>query len=49
MHACSPGISAFVCNKACSRDLFDGRRGSIAQQAYWQLTAHWRRDHGKAP
>jgi acetyl esterase len=29
--------------------VFDGRRGSIGQQAYRQLTAHWLRDHGQAP
>jgi acetyl esterase/lipase len=29
--------------------VFDGRRGSIGQQAYRQLTARWLRDHGQAP
>lgn len=29
--------------------VFDGRRGSIGQQAYRQLTALWLRDHGQAP
>jgi acetyl esterase/lipase len=28
---------------------FDGRRGSIGQQAYRQLTARWLRDHGQGP
>ena len=29
--------------------VFDGRSGSIGQQAYRQLTAKWLRDHGQAP
>jgi acetyl esterase/lipase len=29
--------------------VFDGRRGSIGQQAYRQLAARWLRDHGQAP
>ncbi len=29
--------------------VFDGRRGSVGQQAYRQLTARWLRDHGQAP
>ncbi|MEY2457696.1 MAG: hypothetical protein QOK06_2821 [Acidimicrobiaceae bacterium] len=29
--------------------VFDGRRGSIGQQAYRQLTARWLRDHGQSP
>jgi acetyl esterase len=29
--------------------VFDGRTGSIGQQAYRQLTAKWLRDHGQAP
>jgi acetyl esterase len=29
--------------------VFDGRRGSIGEQAYRQLTARWLRDHGQAP
>jgi acetyl esterase/lipase len=29
--------------------VFDGRHGSIGQQAYRQLTARWLRDHGQAP
>ncbi len=29
--------------------VFDGRRGSIGDQAYRQLTARWLRDHGQAP
>jgi acetyl esterase len=28
---------------------FDGRRGSIGEQAYRQLTARWLRDHGQSP
>jgi acetyl esterase len=29
--------------------VFDGRRGSIGEQAYRQLTARWLREHGQAP
>lgn len=29
--------------------VFDGRRGSIGEQAYRQLTARWLRDHGQTP
>lgn len=29
--------------------VFDGRRGSIGQQAYRQLTARWLRGHGQGP
>lgn len=29
--------------------VFDGRPGSIGQQAYRQLTARWLRDHGQSP
>jgi acetyl esterase/lipase len=29
--------------------VFDGRRGSIGEQAYRQLTARWLRDHGQGP
>jgi acetyl esterase/lipase len=29
--------------------VFDGRTGSVGQQAYRQLTAKWLRDHGQAP
>lgn len=29
--------------------VFDGRRGSIGEQAYRQLTARWLSDHGQAP
>lgn len=29
--------------------VFDGRSGSIGQQAYRQLTAKWLRDHGQGP
>jgi acetyl esterase len=29
--------------------VFDGRTGSVGQQAYRQLTAKWLRDHGLAP
>jgi acetyl esterase len=29
--------------------VFDGRRGSVGEQAYRQLTARWLRDHGQAP
>ena len=29
--------------------VFDGRRGSIGEQAYRQLTARWLRDHGQSP
>jgi acetyl esterase len=29
--------------------VFDGRTGSVGQQAYRQLTAEWLRDHGQAP
>jgi acetyl esterase len=29
--------------------VFDGRRGSIGEQAYRQLTARWLGDHGQAP
>ena len=29
--------------------VFDGRRGSIGEQAYRQLMACWLRDHGQAP
>jgi acetyl esterase len=29
--------------------VFDGRRGSIGQQAYRQVTVHWLRDHGQGP
>jgi acetyl esterase/lipase len=29
--------------------VFDGRRGSIGQQAYRQLTARWLRDHDQSP
>jgi acetyl esterase/lipase len=29
--------------------VFDGRRGSIGEQAYRQLTVRWLREHGQAP
>ena len=29
--------------------VFDGRRGSIGEQAYRQLTARWLRANGQAP
>lgn len=29
--------------------VFDGRRGSVGEQAYRQLTARWLRDHGQSP
>ena len=29
--------------------VFDGRPGSIGQQAYRQVTARWLRDHGQGP
>jgi acetyl esterase/lipase len=29
--------------------VFDGRRGSIGEQAYRQLTARWLREHGQSP
>jgi acetyl esterase/lipase len=43
------GVDVEVVAVPCADHAFDGRSGSIGQQAYRQLTAKWLRDHGRAP
>ena len=43
------GVEVELVDVPYADHVFDGRRGSIGEQAYRQLTARWLRDHGQAP
>jgi acetyl esterase/lipase len=43
------GVAVELVTVPYADHVFDGRPGSIGQQAYRQLTARWLRDHGQAP
>jgi acetyl esterase len=43
------GVDVGLVSVPYADHVFDGRAGSIGQQAYRQLTAHWLRAHGQAP
>jgi acetyl esterase len=43
------GIDVDLVTVPYADHVFDGRRGSIGEQAYRQLTAHWLREHGQGP
>jgi acetyl esterase/lipase len=43
------GVEVALVDVPYADHVFDGRRGSIGEQAYRQLTARWLRDHGQGP
>jgi dipeptidyl aminopeptidase/acylaminoacyl peptidase len=43
------GVDVELVSVPYADHVFDGRTGSIGQQAYRQLTLKWLRDHGLAP
>lgn len=43
------GVDVVLVEVPYADHVFDGRRGSIGEQAYRQLTARWLRDHGQSP
>lgn len=47
--AMAAGIDVDLVTVPYADHVFDGRRGSIGEQAYRQLTAHWLREHGQVP
>jgi acetyl esterase/lipase len=47
--AMAAGVDVDLVSVPYADHVFDGRRGSIGQQAYRQLTVRWLREHGQAP